>query len=233
MAVSIRLSDFAPARLVCLATALKQRYHDRKSIDVLIFTSFDAARLYSAVQREYDGKSVKEAQLLSRHWQTSQLHGLYSYDAEKHEEYVDIKPWGSDATLPYDTRVMLPVGTVPHCRLEISGRCLLALDDLVYAGETYTAKASGTVTLAGTITRDGKVTRIQVAEAQSVPSGRTEPFVREAVNNLKTWRLEAVPREDTFRITYSYVIDSSLQRGQVDVQLALPSQVTIRANPPE
>src|SRR6266536_5058396 len=52
VAVSIRLNDFAPAKLVCLAGALKQRYRDRKSVDVLIFSSPVAAKYYRRYEIE-------------------------------------------------------------------------------------------------------------------------------------------------------------------------------------
>ena len=44
MNISIRMSDFAPDRLVCLAQALRQRYQGRKKMLVLFFGSSKAAR---------------------------------------------------------------------------------------------------------------------------------------------------------------------------------------------
>jgi hypothetical protein len=57
-------------------------------------------------------------------------------------------------------------------------------------------------------------------------------FVREAVQNLKSWRLEETPRQDPLRITYSYVIDASIRRELGEkLEFALPNQVTISADP--
>jgi TonB family protein len=122
---------------------------------------------------------------------------------------------------------------IPPCRLELRGRCLLALHEVVYPGEAYPqqTRMAGAVTLTGTVARDGTVTGIQVVESESVPSGRTAPLMREAVENLKTWQLEPATLEDTLRIRYSYVIDPSLPTGTEDAQFALPNQITIRANP--
>jgi hypothetical protein len=67
-----------------------------------------------------------------------------------------------------------------------------------------------------TETREGSVAAIQVADSTSIPPGRAESLTREAIDNLKTWRLEPARRQDTFRVTYSYEIDSSLKEGEVN-----------------
>ena len=46
MAVSIDVGDLTPSRIACLAGALKERFRERKSITVFIFTSADAAENY-------------------------------------------------------------------------------------------------------------------------------------------------------------------------------------------
>ena len=143
-------------------------------------------------------------------------------------------PFGFQRGEPYNTRIDLPAAASAHCRFQINDRCLLALEEIEYPVQALKAKASGTVTLTGTVARDGKMTRIQVAEANSGSAEWKDLFVREAVNNLKTWRLEAAEHKDSVRIKYTYSMDSSLPHGgQVDVDLALPSEVRIRGRTPD
>jgi TonB family protein len=232
MAVSIAPGDFAPSRMLCLAARLKERYRTRAKLDVMIFSSHDAAARYSVVQIETDTTDPNLARLSSHHWQVSQLHGIYSFTANG-PEYLDIKPWGSDADQPYDTRISLPAVAPVHCKLEIGGRCLLALSDLVYPRAPYDAKASGTITLSGSITARGDVTNVRVDESTGSPSDLVEPLIREAVENLKSWRFEAARRPAAFRISYEYLVDPSLGYGHSRVDFALPERVMIRTNPPD
>ncbi len=230
LAISIRGQDFAPERLVCLASVLRQRYGGRQAIDILIFSDHEAASRWLPVQLEYDSSNPADAKLHSQQWQARQLHGLYSLDAMTHEEYVLLKPWGYEAPLPYDTRIDLPAVTVPKCRLELSGRCVLILDVITYPETAYRARVSGTVTLAGTISRDGRITHVTTAQRDGVPNP-PDALSQAALENIRTWRLESRPRDDSFRVAYSYVIDSSLAAGQIDVQFGLPNNITVKANP--
>ena len=221
LTVSLPFSDFSPQKLVCLAAALRQQYRDRKNDTVLVFDSPEAAEHYQGdieVGDTYQGAYYRN------------LHAVYVYDAVKREEYVRIKPFGFLLSLPEDTRIDLPVTGIPRCRLEINQRCLISMARNTYSAEGYSAQASAAVTLTATVTREGTLTDVDVVNAGG-NSGSRASFVREAVDNLKTWRLEPALRQDRFRITYSYKIDQSIQRGMVDVQYALPNQVTIRANP--
>jgi hypothetical protein len=221
LTISIRPADFAPARLVCLAGALKQRYKDSRVINAFVFSSADAAEQYSAPVGHQSPEYVR------------QLHAEYFYDAEHQEEHVDLKPLGTDLEGPYDTRIDLPVEGSPHCNFHMNARCLLAMGDIVYPGAAFAARISGTVTLTGGIGRDGVITNLQVTDVITLPSGSKDLLSSESISTLKSWRFEETPRQDLFRITFSYLIDSSMgYPGQVDVRLALPEQVTVRANPP-
>lgn len=235
MSASLRVADFSPQRLVCLAEALKEKYAGRNHIDILIFSSLDAARRYSPAQADYATTIEKNGKAYDPHWFFArQLHAKYFYDGAQQEEYIDIKPMGSDGQGPYDTRIKLPVAATPHCRFEINHRCLLALEDIVYPGDALKEKVSGAVTLTGTIARDGQTIVIQVAGVNARPNEKTELLSKAALQNLKTWRFEEAHNQDALRITFSYVIDPSLpHRGEVGVKLALPNQVTISGNPPE
>lgn len=227
MYISIRPGDFSLDNLICLAQNLKESHPEWKSAMIVIFSSHNAAKYYQLSSVENLPGAV---------W-GKQLHAEYDFDAGAHEKYLLIMPLGdkkSSSFNTYTTRIDLPVATTPHCHLEMNGRCLFMLEDPKYPSDASKAKISGTVTLTGTIARDGKMTDVQVAEASSTPSEGKDLLMREAVNNLKTWRLEPAQRQDTIRTTYSYTIDRSLpQKGQTDVQLALPNEITIRGNPPD
>ncbi len=227
MYISIRPGDFSLGNLICLAQTLKESHPGWESAMIVIFSSHDAAKYYQLSSVENLPGAV---------W-GKQLHAEYDFDAGAHEEYLLIMPLGdkkSSSFSTYTTRIDLPVATTPHCRLEMNGRCLFVLEDPEYPSDALKAKLSDTVTLTGTIARDGKMTSIEVADASSTSSEWKNMFMREAVNNLKTWRLEPAQRQDTIRITYSYTIDRSLpQRGQTDVQFALPNEIAIRGNPPD
>lgn len=235
MSVSIPLDDFAPSRLICLAEDFKKRYHDRKSITILIFGSRDAAVRYTPSPPDYaPANGLKEQKLQNPNFWRSQLHGFYLYDTDKREDYLDIRPFGSDAEGgPYDTRINLQAVEKPVCRLEVSGRCLLALQHISYPDAALSEKVSGTVTLSGSITRGGRIANVKATEIHVDPPAKQETLVNEAIQNLETWRVEAKSTQDPIRITYSYVIDPSLNipvayHRNVDVQLRLPNQITIR-----
>ena len=237
MAVSISLKDFAPAKLLCLAQVFRQRYPNQKSIKVLILSSRDAARRTIPYRVGDDapfrnGMQQKFPSLSS--W-LGALHGFYSYSAEKQDEHLDIRPFGSDFEGgPDDTRIALPTTDTPRCHLEISDRCLLALEHIIYPDGALTRSVAGTVTLTGLIERSGKVSGIHAVEirVEPEPSVQKEMLVDEAVRNLKTWRFEPSSGKDKVRITYSYLIDPTLPvptgyRKFTKVQLELPNQITI------
>jgi len=222
--ISIPLRDFAPARLVCLAASLKERYRGRNSIVVNVFSSGKAASINLTV-RDYN-KGELEAY--------AQMHGQYVLDTAKHEEYVSVKPEGIAPMFtdrPSDTKINLPVAAAPHCRLEIDNRCLIASQEVAYPYELK-GEPSGHVTLTGTVTRSGKVSHVRVAKAESVPEEAKDVLTNAAVQNLSSWRLEPGSRQAAIKITYSYVIDKSLgYKGASKVDWALPNEVTIRWRP--
>lgn len=234
MTVSVALRDFAPSKLVCLARSFREHYPSRKNITIFIFSSREAAMRYMPSPPDYvPAKSRGQQKLESPTFWFSQLHAFYSYDAEKREEYLDIQPFGSGVGGPYDTRINLPTEQTPRCRLEISARCLVELDRISYPDTALNEEISGTVTLTGSLAHSGKIEGIHVAEVHVNPAGQKEMLVNEAVRNLNSWRFEPSSAKDSIRITYSYIIDPTLEipapyHRQVDVQLGLPNQVTIR-----
>jgi TonB family protein len=221
MQISIRLSDFAPSKLVCLAEALKRSYPGRKKIGVSIFSSYDAAKHYRLVQGDFVGKRPN--------W-GAEMHGDYFYDADKHVEYVEILPLGAHS--PFATRIDLPSSRAPQCQLQIGDRCLLATGALQYPGDAVKSGNSGTVTLTGTIARDGKLTgvRVAVASLSLVKDGGL--LESAAVQDLKSWRFEPTTHEEPVRITYTYEISPpDTGREKPTIEFDLPHRVIIRAKP--
>lgn len=218
MNISIPMRDFAPERLVCLAAALKQRYSNRKQISILMFSNYAGAKRYTTPNEQ---ESVKPHVIWS-----GQNHAIYSLDADKHEEYVEILPMGQYRS--FETRISLPITSIPRCTLEIAGRCLLAVSRIEYPWNALKAKVSGTVTMEAVIARDGTVIRVR-----SIGPGVQPLLVNAALQNLRTWHFGTGPHQDAIRVSYSYTIDSSGTAGQWSFQFDLPRKVEIRGRPPE
>lgn len=224
--VSVQPSDLTINKLVCLAQTLRMRHPDRTSYTILVFSSPDGANNFQASHADY------EDPFAWARW-AKQLRAIYVFDPDKHQEHLDITPFGYERISSYDSRIDLPLVSRPHCRLEINDRCVMALDRINYPDDALKAKPSATVTLTGTVASTGEITRVQLASvATTAAEDIKEAFIRGSINNLRTLQLEPASHEDWVRIAYTYVIDSSLlPRGQVRMDLALPNQITIRANP--
>jgi hypothetical protein len=229
MAVSMQLRDFAPSRLVCLAAAFKQKYPGRSDISIMIFSSHEVAKRYTVGRGDYGPvKGAKQRQLQSYVYWIRQLHAIYVYDNEKREEYIEIKSLGSDFDSPYDTRIDLPSVESPHCRLEMDGRCLLAIEEILYPADLLKAGVSGTVTLTGTILRNGKIADVKVNDGVVKPGEPRYKLVDEAMKILNSWRFEEAKRQSAFQLSFVYQFDPSLpERGWSTATFALPNQVTI------
>jgi TonB family protein len=224
MNISIGMSDFAPDRLVCLAKQLRQRYSDRKKVLIFIFSTDVAAK-------RYDKPLTGDSTQTRPNW-AAQNHAIYSLDADKGEEYLEIQPLGTGpsavSSSDVHTRIKLPVTSPPACNLEVADRCLLALNAVNYPWDALKANISGTVTLEGVIARDGVVKQVRIVSREVHPSDSPARLVNAAVQNLKTWRFEAASHPDSIRITYAYLIESSGVPGHVSVQFELPREVEIR-----
>jgi len=232
--ISMPLADFGPARIACLATTLKQRYRSRTTIRVLVFSSREAAQHYIG---DFDIGDAAPAPKGSRVIRSTSdlakdLHGVYLYEASPRREHVWIKPFGFSVDQPEDTRIDLPVRSAQHCRLELSGRCVVAFDYPSYPG-AYGERTMGTVTATAVLERDGRLTNVQ-AEASSIrPVSQRDAFVTATLKNFATVRLEPSTREETVRINYSYFLDPSLQPGELDVRFDLPKTISVRFKPLE
>jgi len=221
--ISIQPRDFTLKKLVCLAQTLKRNHPEWKSASVLIFGSDDSARYFNAAWK-IDGLPQDEK------W-ARQLHAVYELDQNGHEERLHILPLGFDTDPSLITTIDLLLGATSRCRLEASGRCLMALDGPTYPNEALRAKALGKVTLVGTITHQGRITCIQVEEAEVNQSKEGKLLVDAAKQNLASWQLEPGKGQNSIRITYSYIIDRFLNQLSKGADFDLPNQIVIRGNP--
>jgi len=217
--ISIRLEDFAPERLVCLAGALRQRFPGRNVV-AFIFSSREAAMGY--VPGSID---LSPAQVSYQ----SKLHGYYFYNKEKHYDYVRVVPDGrSHYDSPFTTRIDLPVSGRPVCRLAINGRCLLEFQHTYYLPFEGKTEISGRVTLAASIRQDGALSGLTVVDATASPPERQSELVDWAKQHLSTWRFEPGKHKDSVCITYCFeAVDSPLVGTGTSVQLRLPDEVRI------
>lgn len=194
--ISIRLEDFAPERLICLAEALRSKYPHR---DVLafIFSSREAALGY-----------VPLIERIPQLWDyEAKLHGIYTYNKEKHEDQLLILPDGHSQRVgsPLNTQINLPLTVMPVCRLTLDGRCLIEFQHIYYPRSIEArTEISGRVTFAGTFRRDGVLSDLTVVGAEVSPPELQSILVDAAKSNLSTWRFEPGKYEDAVRITYRF-----------------------------
>ncbi len=218
--ISIRLEDFAPERLVCLAGALRQKYPDR-SVWVAMFSAHDAAQEYSPQTIEVTRLTIYDA---------SKLHGFFVYDKEKRDDYLLIVPDGRRLEMdsPFNTRINLPVAGEPACGLAMKGRCLLEFQDYIDPLVSDKASASGDVTVAGRIGRNGVPSELRAVDAKAdSPDGRSV-FTDRAIQNLRTWRFEPGGHVDDIRIRYHFEVTDTPPPGAGNVQIRPPDEVIIQ-----
>jgi TonB family protein len=229
MNISIQLKDFAPERLLCLADDLKRRYNDRTDIMINIFSTPWAARRYSITEMAEPGPGQPKAE--------KQMHGQYIYNENTHEHCIYIHPFGMRPVAAKSqftvTKFDIPVSSKPQCKMQISGRCLLALDEICYPDEAKHQKIHGTVTLAGNIGLQGKVTGIRISKTNIEPDEAKSILEREALKNLKSWHFENANQENQFQITYYYAINppSGFRDNLEEVRPELPNSIFITLNP--
>jgi hypothetical protein len=219
--ISIRLQDFAPNRLVCLARSLRRRYQDRQSIVVSIFSSHEAAtHSIGLLRQEYTSRDVE---------MFVQNHAKYSYEAKTGDDYILLTPdpMIGDPSALINTKFDLSASTIPPCNLRIGDRCLLAFDHIRVPNQ----QVPTTVVVSGQIDPDGSVSQVRIANAESNPSDPERAFAHLAVQNLKSWRFERMGRTDALRIDFSIEhVVTPLEHG-VNVKFKLPDEVTIQTGP--
>jgi len=222
--VSIERRDFTIEKLTCLARTLRRRW---STFGVVFLDSYEAAQ-------NYRGAPVEDIYPKWPEW-AKEVHALYSFDASKHEESLEVWPMGENTAPSWSTTIALPIVGAPHCRLEIQNRCLMAaMEKVTYPQEAPETRASGVVMLVGTIGRDGGVSGLRVETADVKPPPGREQLVRAAIQDLKAWQFDAAAHDDPIRIVYSFAIDTARPRGAPpQVRWVSPNQVEVRANPSE
>jgi hypothetical protein len=222
--IGIHRDDLSISNMLCLVQTMKASHPKWKSSGILIFDSEKAAK-YFLVPGNFQVPGWED-DTETAEW-AKHLHALYIFDADKHEEYLEILPLGYGTGTSFHTRIDLPVARIPHCRFEINERCVFAMDRMDYPINALNDAVSGTIVVTGTISRDGKIRHAEIAEASAKPSEKGKLLTKAVLKNIKTCRLEKAERQDSFRMTYLYTIASPLPPDTVDVELVSPSQITI------
>jgi TonB family protein len=190
---------------------------------VAIFSSYDAAKNFRVPASEnVPGNAT---------WAKEQ-HAAYFFDAAKHEDYLVVTPFGFSTPQQYSTRIDLTGSAPSACTLALKGRCVLAADEVEYPTDALSARGYGKVVLSGTITRDGWIKDVRMVSIESGSNTSQEMVAKAAIQNLKSWKMDAAPREDLFRIMYSYQIEASPVAGSTHVQFDLPDKIMIVGTPP-
>ena len=222
--IGIHRDDLSINNLLCLVRTMKASHPKWKSSGILIFDSEKAAK-YFLVPGNFQIPGWED-DTETAEW-AKHLHALYVFDADKHEEYLEILPLGYRTGTSFHTRIDLPVARIPHCRFEINERCVFTMDRMDYPINALNDAVSGSITVTGTISRDGRIKHAEIAEANTKPSEKGKLLTKAVLKNIKTCRLEKAERQDSFRMTYLYTIASLLPPDVVDVELVSPSQITI------
>ena len=220
MQISISPADFAPGRLLCLTSSLKNRYRHARLILVTIYDDQDAAVRDRPLTVEASAADFETA---------SHMHAAYQYDSDKHEEHLSLYPDSREGR--WGTKFYLPLAAPMFCTLEIDRRCLLRLDHIEYPWDAQDQGVSGNVTLTGLVSQGGTVSDLSVAESQVNPTQQAAVLERAARDNLKSWRFEPGPQSIPIRITFSYILVASPHFDKsTETEMALPSRVVIKAN---
>jgi len=205
--------------LICLAGLLKARY-DRPKMFVYIFNTEEAARRFLVLKSGAEGYSLSYDRA---------LRAIYSLDQSIQEEYLLITPVGwNDGSDEYVTRIDLPVATIPQCRFELHGRCLVTFEGYKYHSDISKSPLSGTVTLTAHVNRLGGMSSIHIVSSDSEFGTNRGELTRAAIDNLREWRVEPAPQQDIVRIKYIFDVRSSPPgNAALHVTLALPDQVLV------
>jgi hypothetical protein len=224
--ISIRVQDFAPQRLVCLAAALKQRYGDHKNIWCGIFSDRKIAERYVLLT------SVEPSAEMAR--RTTYRHAVYSREWDQGLErlYINPDPLQDSGLSRTDTVIFLPVVGTPKCKIQLSGRCLLVLPTIwPFWGDPDENKESGSVTLEGKVAPSGRVGRIRIVESHVNPGESGEFLKKVAIRHLDAWRFESAAHGDVIQTTYQYRY-TPLRPGErsyhVEVQMEQPDKTVTK-----
>jgi hypothetical protein len=215
--ISIRLEDFAPERLVCLAGALREKYPER-DIHAAIFSAYAAARNFTPGDQE-----LTPLELYAK----SKLHGSYHFDKNRGGNFVFLTPDADSgsANSPFNTRINLPLTAPPVCKLSLDGRCLLEFKHIDYPSLGEKTDGSGEVTVIGRIRPSGVVSDLKAVETKADPPGLESTLKEFTLRNLQTWRFATSSHESALHITYRFSLADS---GWSEPEFYLPDEVRIQ-----
>jgi len=221
--ISIRLEDFAPERLICLAEALRQKYPVRDRLSAFIFSSRDAARNFVPPVE----------QTAMTYYNDSKFHASYVYDRGRNEDYLFIVPDGhrDQTDSPFNTRINLPATGTPVCRLAMNGRCLLEFEHIYDSPISRSSVAhgiQGQVSLSASIGENGVLTKVIVVDAKADSPEQRSTLADWATRNIRTWRFEPSKHEDEVRLTYYFEVTDSPVKDEDSVQFHLPVEVRVK-----
>jgi hypothetical protein len=215
--LSLRLSEFEPKKLACLADELRRQYAGR-DLTVSMFSSHKAAQEYSPLTVEH----IPWNELY-----LSKRHGVYFYRREPREDRLIISPAGANPNEErFATSYDLPLsGVAKACKLAVGGRCLLEF----YPMQSGVRDSEGTVTVTGRIEKAGNVSHLTVIATEAKPAGAATVLADTSLANLRTWRFAPDTKEAPLRITYRF---NPTPRSQPNhgayMEFRLPSEVTIQ-----
>jgi hypothetical protein len=182
---------FTKDGLVCLADHLAGSQKRWRDVSVLFFSSAADAPNYDFGSRHTTGRYVRALLRIDGRSRTLALTPFGMSDLNR---FVTEIPWPTPDTLP-------------PCRLQVDGRCLLAAAYVSYPMNLLKQGTAARVALTARIGRDG---RVQDAAVTETTPAADPVLVAEALANLRSWWFEPASRESRLRIDYAYVIDPSL-----------------------
>lgn len=220
--ISIGSRDFTVNKLTCLVQDLRKHHPNWTDAGVFIFGSHEAAKYFQPPVEGYPPKWPEWAK---------QFRALYSYNVTRHEEYLTLLPLGYGTPPALSTRIDLPFTKAPHCKMEMNGRCLIAVPgEPAYPEESLKARLTGEIVLTGIIRRNGKVTGVRVAEGEASSGGEKNLLMETSIRNLRSWQFDPAPRDVSFNVAFVYAINPNPSTGSW-VKWDLPAQLTIWGNP--
>jgi TonB family protein len=197
--VSIGPEDLSTAHLACVAQRLSDTHPSWGDVNVQIFDSPQAAENFS--WNEIGDSDVPGARHNHAEYER-RLRATYTIDGGEDRTYLLI-PVLSRQVERYETRIDLPLKGAPRCRFDVANRCLLSAGSPAYPG-TAAGAFEGKVTLQADIATDGTIKSVRVTHANGGCAEARDVLSRAAVENVKAWRLDPAPREDTVNINYQY-----------------------------
>ena len=195
VAIAIAPADLTRDSLRCLVAELKRKYTHPKALAFMIFDSRAALSRFTGIS--YERSAAHEAVI--RH-----LYAIY-YRNDR-EEYLTVKPIGSDGEGPLDSRMDLNANQASDCRVSIANRCLMALQQLV--GPPSNTPLPDEVQLRARLETDGRLTHIDTVDRRL--QGTSQVFARTVAENLKTWRFESEPGKGAIDVTVRAAVSNSV-----------------------